>query len=86
MKLLFQMTAPPGNRRLPVPIWSKYGVGWSRYAPPFFVFSTIDAPSTGHWAEAVNNKKNLRCTEINFARHKQERIKLTIHEFQNQFG
>ena len=58
MKLLFQMTAPPGNRRLPVPIWSKYGVGWSRYAPPFFVFSTIDAPSKGHWVRVVNN---VRC-------------------------
>ena len=58
MKLLFQMTAPTGNRRLPVPIWSKYGVGWSRYAPPFFVFSTIDAPSKGHWVRVVNN---VRC-------------------------
>ena len=73
------------QRLVAVPIWSKYGVGWSRYAPPFFVFSTIDAPSTGHWAEAVNNKKNLRCTEINFVLHKQENIKFTIHKFHTLF-
>ena len=73
-----------GWQRLVValPIWSKYGVGWSRYAPPFFVFSTIDAPSTAHWAEAVNNKKILRCTEIHFARHKQDNVKFSVYKIQ----
>ena len=37
------------QRVLAVPIWAKYGVGWSRYASPFFVFATIDAALTGHW-------------------------------------
>ena len=52
MKLLFQMTAMARHgwqRVLAVPIWAKYGVGWSRYASPFFVFATIDAALTGHW-------------------------------------